>query len=566
MAKRKLQGVDSVTREWIRNRSDELAVKAGYRFDLERAEFAREWIERYCRLYEGEYAGQPLELRDWAHEAVMRLFGWVGWNEDRQRELRRFTKGSIWVSKKNKKSPTLAAIGLYLLCGDGEQGQKVYSVARDGKQAMIAHQHAMEMVWASPELSAECSVNKATGRITHNPTRSFYMVVSGDNINSQEGLNGSILVDETHVVDWRLMKVLRYAGISRAEPLQLSASSAGNNPDGYGKDQFDYGAQVERGEVVNHQYFYLAHAAPQDLSDEELDRDPVKYGKMANPAWGHTVKESEFLSSYQEAKRSIAELADFKMYRLTIWQRASNPWLRQGDWQACRREFTADDLEGQECWAGLDMSRTRDMTAFVLVFRGDEAGAWRVLAWFWLPEAAARERSHLAPFMDWAAGGHLILTPGDVIDYGYVKATIRKQIERYRVQELGYDRVFANELTQSLEQGETDDAGRVTVEGTGTPRLEVPQTPIQLTPVITEIERLVVDHKLHHNGHPVLSWQAGHVSCKQAANRLMQLVKPSGKDDIRKIDGFAALCNAMFCALRNTGQKSVYDDRGILSI
>jgi phage terminase large subunit-like protein len=101
----------------------------------------------------------------------------------------------VWIAKKNGKSPTLAAWGLYLLCADGEQGQKVYSVAKDGKQAMIAHTHAIEMVRRSPALSpdmgGECTINRSTGQITYHPTSSVYKVVAGDNPQSQEGLNGS---------------------------------------------------------------------------------------------------------------------------------------------------------------------------------------------------------------------------------------------------------------------------------------------------------------------------------------------------------------------------------------
>jgi phage terminase large subunit-like protein len=59
------------------------------------------------------------------------------------------------------------------------------------------------MVRRSPALADECVINKSTGQITHLPTSSVYKVVAGDNPQSQEGLNGSLMVDETHVVSDR---------------------------------------------------------------------------------------------------------------------------------------------------------------------------------------------------------------------------------------------------------------------------------------------------------------------------------------------------------------------------
>src|SRR5690606_10957250 len=138
-------------------------------------------------------------------------------------------------------------------------------------------------------LMSECKINSGGQegpQIIHLPSRSVYKIVAGDNPNSQEGLNGSVMVDETHVVNRKLMRVLRGAGISRSEPLQVEVSTAGNNPDGYGKSQFDYGAKVLSGEIQDQAFFYRAYGANQTISDEELDRNVEEIGKSANPSWG----------------------------------------------------------------------------------------------------------------------------------------------------------------------------------------------------------------------------------------------------------------------------------------
>jgi phage terminase large subunit-like protein len=586
--------IDAITRAWIRNPSDEKAAANGCTFDVERAAYAVWWIERCCRLYEGEQAGEPLLLhgchecgtydlppanelpdwdeesqaiclerarryaecvaadhrRDWQYECLMRLFGWVRFSEKWKRPVRRFKQGSVWVPKKNKKSPTLAAIGLYLTCGDGEPGQKTFFGAKDGNQAKeIAGQHAVKMLAQCDELADECDVNKGTSQITHRPTNSILKPMSSGNERTQqskEGLNGSVLIDETHVVDRDFMSRISRAGISRSEPLQLEVSTAGNNPDGYGKERFDYALEVEAGKRDDEELFVAIYAAPQDLTDADLDADPLKWGRLANPAMGHTVDPEEFLRDYERSKRSLRTLLDFRMYRLNNWQRSASPWIRSSDWALCKRPFEEAELEGRECCAGLDLSKTQDMSSLVLVFpwENDPGVAeglktFRLLPFFWLPEVVAKEKGHLAPFEKWARDGLLQLTPGSVIDYGFIRAQFRRLAKRFVIRKLAYDVTYAEETTQALEQGVVDDMGKQLEEGTGVERVPFPQTVMEFAAPCKDFERFVLAGTLHHNGHPILEWQAGHVQVRRDPNDNIRPVKPK-PGDVKKIDGIVA--------------------------
>ena len=102
-------------------------------------------------------------------------------------------------------------------------------------------------------------------------------------------------------------------GISRSEPIVAMFSTAGNDPDSWGKEQRDYGADVAAGKIDDPSYFFAEYAANQEMTDADLDADPVKYGKSANPAWGHTIGEEEYLADYRESCRTTAKLANFKM-------------------------------------------------------------------------------------------------------------------------------------------------------------------------------------------------------------------------------------------------------------
>jgi len=556
---------DSVTKRWIRNESDERAADAGCTLDESWGQFVVDWMYEYLCLYEGEWAGQPFACVDWQYEATMRLFGWKKHSERWDREVRRFRKASIWVPKKSKKSPTLAAWGLYLLVGDKEQGQKVFIAAKDGQQAReIAGKHAMEMVRSSPQLFDECALNKSIMQITHESSRSFMRPLSSANSRTKEakeGINGSILIDETHVVDRDFVARIQRAGISRSEPLHIEVSTAGNNPDGYGKERYDYAQRVVRGEHCDEQLFVMIHEAPQDLSDGDLAADPVKYGKMANPSWGHTVGEEEFLGDYNESKVSISALADFKMYRLNIWQRATNPWLRQDDWAKCRREFTEAELYKRPCGAGFDFSKTEDMTAFSLVFPEDgevennEDQPRKILTWYWLPERAVERHGHEVPYAQWAADGWLRLIPGSVIDYSFVEKDVVEILDLFDVRMMGFDRKYAFEFMQRLVQEHGYKQDRL---------YEFPQTIMGFAGPTAQFERLVIAGKLHHNGNPITTWQAGHVEVWHDANDNIRPVKPAHKN-LKKIDGIVATIMAEDASTRMAG-PSWYETHEVRSI
>ena len=438
--------IDEVSKSWIRNISDERAAANGCRFDVLRGAWSVFWIERYCKLYEGDgYAGEPLILWgcrqcdhsrfhamqefdedaaverarlhahcvaaghhiDWQYEFNMRCFSWIRHRAQFGKELRRFRRGSCWLPKKQKKSPTMAANSLYVFCGDGEPGQHVYLMAKDGAQSKkIAGEHAHQMLDQSPELRAECKPNMTTMGIFHPETRSRWEPLSSSNARTQqskEGLNGSGFVDEAHVVDRAFINRTDRMGISRTEPLFLAFSTAGNNPDGWGHEEFEYAEKVIDGRITDEQYLAMIYAAPQDVTDEQLESDFDKYARMANPSLGHTIDPEEIRADYERSKDTIERLANFKMYRLNVWQHSSNPWLRPSDWAACAGEFTEADLLGQTCYGAFDLALRWDTSALVLLFPWGEHEQphFRMLVYFFLPVASARKTRDKAAWFEW---------------------------------------------------------------------------------------------------------------------------------------------------------------------
>lgn len=556
--------------EWVRNRADELAIDAGARWDQDRGEHFINVVQSNFRLYEGtRFSGKLVELMPWQRDFFMRMFSWVVWSEFLGQWIRRFRRIRLWVPKKNGKSPMAAMVGTYLLVADGELGGKTYSAARDTKQAAIVHAHAIKMVEQSPELAAECKINKTSKRITHMPTLSWYGVIPGDP-QSAEGLNGNTIIDEAHVVDSRLAGALEFAGASREEPIEFAVSTAGNNMVGWGKKQWDYGRLVNKGEVEDLEFLHEEYAAPQDATDEQLE-DPEMW-KMANPSLGHIINPEVFAREVKVAKRSVTSWQRFKMYRFNIWGTSSTPWINMNEWKATTHDRDISEFKGEQSYLGLDMSLTRDMTGATLIvpvaredYDGEpdheEAKYYYLFPMLWITKPAMDRWADKVPFAEWVQSGHLRVIHGQKIHFPTVRADIIEAFGDTEVQSLTFDATYAVETAEKLS------------EVLQCEQIQFRQTLMEYAEPTQMFERLLALGLLKHPDNPVLNWQAGHVEVTvpdRSGN--YRPVKPASSDKSnsreahKTIDGIQAAIMALREARKFESYVSYYEDNELESI
>ena len=106
-----------------------------------------------------------------------------------------------------------------------------------------------------------------------------------------------------------------------------------------------------------------------------------------NPSFGITIDDEQFAEDCREAQESPAKENSFRRYRLNQWTEQDVRWLNMEKWDACAG--SVEDLDGRQCYAGLDLSSTTDLSALVLVFPDD--GQFDVLPFFWVPEEGAKQ-------------------------------------------------------------------------------------------------------------------------------------------------------------------------------
>jgi phage terminase large subunit-like protein len=511
--------------DWIRSEADEYAVAQGCYFDEKSASRVVEFF-RQLRHTIGQFSGQPFEPLDWQRDDILYpLFGWKA--ED---GTRRYRVAYVEIPKKNGKSTLCSGIGLYLLMGDREQGAEVYVAASDREQAGIVYRGASAMVKESPKLQNYVQCVDSKKNISLPSTNSFLRVVSSDAYR-QEGLNiHGLIFDELHAQpDRRLYDALRYGGASRRQPLHVNITTAGYDRHSICFEQHKRAKGVLDGSIQDESYFAFIAACNEE--DGEDWQDPVIWRK-ANPSLGVTMNERAFKAAAQEALESPTKENTFKRYRLNIWTEQDVRWLPMKAWDAC--PSGTPELAGRDCYAGLDLAATRDISALSLVFR--EGDGFVVQPYFWVPLEGAERRSRVdgVPYRDWIDEGLIRATEGNVIDYDAIRRDINDLYQTYHIREIAIDRWNAVQLATQL----IGDGFDVKPFGQGYKDMTAPTK---------ELEKLVVCGRLYHRANPVLRWMAGNVTVDQdpAGN-----LKPNKEKSSEKIDGIVATIMALGCALR----------------
>lgn len=517
----------------------------GYWFDEDAAERACRFFPEMLRHHKGEWAGKPFVLADWQEFSIREVFGWK-----RPDGTRRFRSGYNEVPRKNGKTEKAAGIGLLLTVADREDGAEVYSAATKKDQAKIAHDAATKMVKRSPGLQRFLGLRRNN---IHCERLGSKFEPLGADADTLDGLNAhGVVVDELHAHrDRRVVDVLETSMGSRRQPLMWYITTAGiYDPESIGWQVHEYAVNVLEGIFEDETFFAFIACA-----DKEDDwRSPETWQK-ANPNYGISVKPEFLAEQCKKAENQPTFENSFKRYYLNIWTEQKTRWLPMDRWNECPARPAEDDLVGLSCYGGLDLSTTQDITAFLLAFQRDD-GFVDMLARFWLPESriaeAARGRIR-APYDVWAKQGLITPTPGEVIDYDFIRAHINADGERFGIQEIAYDPWNAEHIRTKLE----DDGFVMAQTRQGYKSLSEPSK---------HMERLVVSRKLRHGRNAVLTWMAANVSVRTDPNGNIAPEKPE-HGAASKVDGILAGVMALSRMIVHREEaESVYNGRGLLTV
>lgn len=518
-----------------------------FRYDDDEAERVIRFIEKFCCHTKGRFAGKPFILSDWQKNEIIRpLYGHMQYDDQLGMWRRQHSIAWIEMARKQGKSQLLSALALYHLVADREESAEVYSVAADRDQASLVFNVARRIVELSPGLRKHIEIVESRKRLVYARTNSFYQVLPGDAAGAL-GVNASaVLFDEVLTQrDRHLWDAMRQSFGTRVQPLMIAATTAAYTTAAFALAEHEHSEQVQAKPWIDPARFVFARNLPRDWDYKDEGVPPCPEHPKGTgwyyvaPGLGDFFSIATMRAELREAESRPQTLQSFRVFRLNQWTGVAERWIDMVIWDANGLEsFTREDLKGRECLGGMDLASTQDFTCWLLLYRGaprdPEADGYTVLPHFFVPRSALTARTAMQDrFEVWEREGYITVTEGPVTDYASILERITADAELFRLGLVGYDPWNATHLVSLIE-----DRGQATVK--------VPQTAARLNDPCKALESALAERRLWHGGNPVLRWMADNVELEVTGEGLM---KPSKKKSGEKIDGIAALVNALFVAL-----------------
>ena len=494
--------------------------------NLTRSEKVIAFCEQYLTVPEGAHVGRPVRLREWQREIIREIY-----DSPTRRAI-------VSLGRKNGKTALTAMLTLVHLVGpEARRNSHVFSAAQSRDQAAIVFGLAAKMVRMSPELIDIVTVRDSAKELVCAVTGVKYKALSAE-ATTAYGLSPVFVVhDELGQVQGprsELYDAIETAAGAQADPLSVVISTQAPTDADLLSLLIDDAATGADPRVK----LFLFAAGPDD------DPWAPETWRKANPALGDFRSLEDMKATAAQAQRLPSFEASFRNLFLNQRIAAENHFLSPSVWNQNAGEPDLSLFEDGPVYGGLDLGAVADMSALLLVAQDDDRNV-HVKPEYWVPQKGLHERAarDRAPYDLWAKQGVLTPTPGASIDYAFVAHRLAEIAKQCDLRLVKFDRWRIEDLKRELER--IDCTLPLEPHGQGFK---------DMTPALERLEALVLDGKLRHGGHPVLTWNASNAvaTMDPAGGRKLDKSKATGR-----IDGLVSL--AMACsALAMGGVAPIY--------
>lgn len=422
-------------------------IKSGdWDFNAKKANKAIQFIENFCHHSKGRNDLFKLEL--WQKAIISAIFGIL----DKKTHRRQFREIFLLVGRKNGKSLFAAAIMAYVAYIDGEYGSELYCLAPKLDQADIVYDSFYKITQAEEELAEVTKKRRSDIYIAELNTTIKKIAF---NAKKADGFNPTMTTND-EMEAWpgdqglKQYEVMVSGTGARTEPITLSTSTAGYVNDGIFDELMKRSTAFLKGSSKERRllpFLYMIDDLEKWNTKEELAK--------ANPNLGVSVQWEFFEEQIAIALQSLSKKAEFMTKYCNIKQNSSIAWL---DYEtvakAAGQPYTLDDFRGCYCVAGIDLSRTTDLTAVSLVI--EKGGKNHIITQFFMPQ----ERYNVAineegvPYNIFKEQGYLTISGEHQVNYKDVFAWFVRLIKEYKIRPLkvGYDRYCAGYLVEEMKE------------------------------------------------------------------------------------------------------------------
>jgi phage terminase large subunit-like protein len=414
------------------------------------------------------------------------------------------------------------------LCGpEAKPNSQLYSAAQSREQAAILFNLAAKCVRMSPDLSAVVIIRDTAKELVCAELGTKYRALSAD-ATTAFGLSPAFTVhDELGQVKGprsELYEALETGSGAHEDPLSIVISTQAPTDGDLLSILIDDALQGGDPEVKVSLY----------TADPDADPFSEKAIRQANPAFGDFQSAKETLALAEDARRMPSREPEFRNLILNQRVEMNSPFISRSVWEGCSGTVI-EEWDREPVWSGLDLSSTSDLTAHAPICPID--GIWQVRPKFWLPGEGLREkaRSDRVPYDRWHSEGFLETTPGRSVEYEWVAAELYEFDQTHNWQKCAFDRwAFKHLRPWLLKAGFTEDRLDELF-------VEFGQGFVSMSPALRDTEAVILEGKLRHGGHPVLSMCAANavVTTDPAGNRKLNKQKSA-----TRIDGMVALAMA----------------------
>lgn len=477
------------------------------------------FIEKHCVVPEGDLVGKPVLLADFQKAFILAIY-----------DNPFVTDTAILsIARKNAKTGTIAFILLAHLVGpEAVRNSRIVSGAMSRDQAAEVYNLASKCVALSPTLDGICKIIPSSKTIIGLPMNVEYKAISAEGKTAHGKSPIVAILDEVGQIvgpQSDFVDAITTAQGAYNNPLLIYISTQAATDADFLSIAIDDATKNRPEKTVCHVY----------AADPEAGvLDEVAW-YAANPALGLFRSLADMTKQAQKASRMPSFENSFRNLMLNQRVVTTSPLISRDVWKSCGS--APAPLTGMKVDAGLDLSKRTDLTAFVAVGRDDD-GIGHVHCLCWTPEVGLHDRAKRdrVPYDMWVKEGFLRTTPGATVDYEFVIADIIDFLNEHEIDldKLAFDRWRIDVFKKECERA-----------GVELPLVEFGQGFKDMSPAIDILEADLLNARLRHGNHPLLSMAAANaVDTKDPAdNRKLDKMKSTGR-----IDPLQALCMALGAA------------------